>query len=408
MTHRCHYVARRIRTYEPGKLLLVLFVVGISCDLNTNTPSDAPTENPFAGRVARSHPTGGSGNTPSLIDSVRPQDDCDRGCLALSDCLCPTDDDECISVADCSADCRFDEREAAYACLASLRSTCKQVGIEQSEIDACLAIGAPDLSDTCGQGCLALDDCDLCYTDEDDNCLNLAQCAEACRSHSGEDQAACVLEVSGCDRNGLDACFAEDPEPLPSGGGTGGVSGSATGAKAGANTGGSGGTAMGGAAGSGEGGSTPLTLDEAVHEVFRAICGKYQECLPYHLISSYGTLASCISRSELGEHAYLELPGVTETAATLTACASAVDALSCSEYHRTWPSECTPAGALANGEACVSNGQCQSLWCHMSSEQCGTCTDPPEERRRLNLPHTLVRLGPCPVSASAAERAPSV
>jgi hypothetical protein len=190
---------------------------------------------------------------------------------------------------------------------------------------------------------------------------------------------------------------------------TGGTSRGGTGGKIVSATGGSTGSATGGAAGTGDGGSTALTLDEAVHESARATCEKYQECLPYALVSNYGTLATCISRRELGEHAYVDLTGVTDDAASYSACATAVDALSCSAYLRTWPSQCTPPGTLANGEVCVSNGQCQSLWCQMDSEQCGTCADPPEDGdtcdANYNCPTGLWCMpdGVCRVPAEASE-----
>ena len=64
-----------------------------------------------------------------------------------------------------------------------------------------------DDSDTCADACNKLDDCGLCAA-VDGECLSVSECVSGCREEGTQQAAQCVLDVSGCNEEGLASCVA--------------------------------------------------------------------------------------------------------------------------------------------------------------------------------------------------------
>ncbi len=138
-------------------------------------------------------------------DGPPPGDDCARACVVLDACgRCITDvDGACLSVDECAAECREDPAGAARsACLEALDSC------DDAAVNACLA--AEPMGDACDSGCASLDECGWCLPGEDDECLDVAGCAEACRATGGA--LGPCLEDAGCGEEEIDACLFGDVE----------------------------------------------------------------------------------------------------------------------------------------------------------------------------------------------------
>ena len=132
-----------------------------------------------------------------------PEDDvCARGCAALDTCgFCERDaDDECVSIEVCAQACRDEGTDLTYQCLIDLNDC------DDASIGGCYGDEDPG-DDVCAQGCVALEACDLCLTDDADVCLSVVDCAQSCRDDGTEAMAMCVAAVEACDQASLDACF---------------------------------------------------------------------------------------------------------------------------------------------------------------------------------------------------------
>lgn len=138
-------------------------------------------------------------------------DECGRGCAQLDNCeLCLEGEnpDECLSAVACAEACRAGENAEAVACVAGLDSC------DQDAIDACLATEPDPGEDACAQGCVNLDTCGFCIPGADDECLEVAACAEACRAGDNADTVNCLSMLEeGCDEDAIDACFNVGPDP---------------------------------------------------------------------------------------------------------------------------------------------------------------------------------------------------
>ena len=120
-----------------------------------------------------------------------------------------------------------------------------------------------------------------------------------------------------------------------------------------------------------------LSMEETLYRHAKVRCEKRQECLPYHLVKSYGSVENCILRSYDSELRYLMLPGLNESIATYAVCTAQTEARSCHEWLRGTPPACMPRGGLIDGEACISKNQCVSGWCRFTDEHCGVCAPMP-------------------------------
>ncbi len=136
----------------------------------------------------------------------RVEDECTARCDFLDGCgyCIPDDNGECISPADCAAGCRA-EMPTLYACLDGLE-VC-----DEAPILACLAgedPGPGPMGDACTLACAALDGCELCWPDDNGECMTPDTCAESCRAGDPDPATAgCLANVSSCDDGSLDACF---------------------------------------------------------------------------------------------------------------------------------------------------------------------------------------------------------
>ena len=59
--------------------------------------------------------------------------------------------------------------------------------------------------DDCARTCILLEECGQCFTDEDEECLSLASCAQTCREVTPPEAASCLGATSACEE--IDACF---------------------------------------------------------------------------------------------------------------------------------------------------------------------------------------------------------
>lgn len=193
-----------------------------------------------------------------------PADDCEAGCASLDGCgWCVTDeDDECLDVAGCARSCRDNggalgpclldaacDPDAVDACLEGPPDTCRVLCLALNACASCFQDGNecaanclaacgehpdpegllacvedaemcvvegcfPPPPDPCVDGCVAYDACELCFVDENDECLPPEDCAARCRANGEQAQLGCVAAVAGCDEDALDACL-EDEVPPP-------------------------------------------------------------------------------------------------------------------------------------------------------------------------------------------------
>ena len=82
-------------------------------------------------------------------------------------------------------------------------------------VAACFDAGPvdPPPMDDCEAGCLALDACEWCVTGPDDECLDVAGCAEYCRD--GLEALGPCLLATECEEAAIDACLALEPVDPP-------------------------------------------------------------------------------------------------------------------------------------------------------------------------------------------------
>ena len=138
---------------------------------------------------------------------------CHQACATLEICeSCKLDDaGRCLSTTACVQRCEATPAEApGFQCVADLQAC------DLNAIDACFGEGnRPDPGDDdCGRGCLALDDCQLCLPDANEECLDLLACAAACRGADDSldaTRAACIAGVQACDADAINACLAAEP-----------------------------------------------------------------------------------------------------------------------------------------------------------------------------------------------------
>lgn len=67
--------------------------------------------------------------------------------------------------------------------------------------------GDDDEPPPCEQGCKKLDRCGLCVVVEGDTCLTVSECIQGCVDEQAQDEARCVVNVSGCNETALEACI---------------------------------------------------------------------------------------------------------------------------------------------------------------------------------------------------------
>jgi hypothetical protein len=123
--------------------------------------------------------------------------------------------------------------------------------------------------------------------------------------------------------------------------------------------------------------------NDSVHASAQAICAYYRNCDAVALYRRAADVDGCTTAYEAEARRLLGLPGVVVTAASLSACALALDSNACNE--KLLPQCVEPlAGTLVLGTQCSDSLQCASGICdtgrHGSSTDlangCGTCAAP--------------------------------
>lgn len=115
---------------------------------------------------------------------------------------------------------------------------------------------------------------------------------------------------------------------------------------------------------------------KACADAASAFCTQLQSCSSFGLQVEYGDLATCETRFALGCVQTLQFPGSGATAASTESCATALPAISCTDFIAVnLGNACaTQAGTVANGAACGDDAQCASTFCARAADsQCGTC-----------------------------------
>lgn len=157
---------------------------------------------------------GGFGGEGGFGGALPGDDACSLGCQWLADCgLCWPDaqTDMCLDGAGCVDQCERLDYTAIASCVSGLPACSDDAGL-----DACFDDpGPPPDEDACARGCAALDGCGLCDVDASGACLELADCAQACRDAGGEARNACLGELTTCDEAAIEACTDADPDPDP-------------------------------------------------------------------------------------------------------------------------------------------------------------------------------------------------
>lgn len=142
---------------------------------------------------------------PPVDDPPATGDDgCAEGCNALRACgLCVTDDRGCLPAQQCAEQCRDEDQQRGYQCIADQRACGEDV------IEECFDDDQPIPIDECAAGCAALDDCQLCWPDDAGACLSVDACAALCRRE--ETPIACYGELESCDADAIASCGEAPP-----------------------------------------------------------------------------------------------------------------------------------------------------------------------------------------------------
>ena len=103
----------------------------------------------------------------------------------------------CVDIPTCVDICTTDVPEIAAICINEIPMC------NEAAFTACYDQTIGD--DDCARACVLLDGCDQCFTDENDECLSLAACAQTCREVTPPEAAACLGATNLCEE--IDACF---------------------------------------------------------------------------------------------------------------------------------------------------------------------------------------------------------
>lgn len=142
-----------------------------------------------------------------------PGDDaCGLGCARLDTCeLClPDENDECLEPVACAEACRAGADAVGLACIAELNAC------DEEAIATCLEVEPDPGDDECGRGCAQLDACGFCLVNDEDECQEPVECADACRAGDSPEALACIAALDACDEDAIDACLNEEPVQAPS------------------------------------------------------------------------------------------------------------------------------------------------------------------------------------------------
>lgn len=141
---------------------------------------------------------------PPIVDPPATGDDgCAEGCNALRACgQCVTDGNDCLPAQTCADQCRANQQQPSYQCIADQQSCGDDI------VDICFD-DPPPLDDDCAAGCETLDDCSLCWPDDNGDCLTVGDCAALCRRE--RTPIACYADVMGCDPDAIEACNLAPP-----------------------------------------------------------------------------------------------------------------------------------------------------------------------------------------------------
>jgi hypothetical protein len=129
-----------------------------------------------------------------------------------------------------------------------------------------------------------------------------------------------------------------------------------------------------GGAGSGGGGAGGAGDPSAACASFSAFCQKLNDCAPLLVKLEYGTMDECTTRFTISCKDAVKAPDSGLTAATITACASALPGATCEDAIYRKVTACQIKGGRANGMACGTNEQCGTGYCAQSDQACGVCT----------------------------------
>jgi len=128
----------------------------------------------------------------------------------------------------------------------------------------------------------------------------------------------------------------------------------------------------------GTGAPTPA---QACASYAQAICARVATCTPFSVSVTWGDTATCAKEIAAGCTGDLGTDGITATASSLSACATAISSLDCKSFASgALPADCAPiaTGSRANGASCAGANQCMSGFCQPPAMPgCGQCATPP-------------------------------
>jgi hypothetical protein len=117
--------------------------------------------------------------------------------------------------------------------------------------------------------------------------------------------------------------------------------------------------------------------DVACQKLADVFCNKLNTCSPILVSTSYGDVATCITRYNIGCLGVLTAAGSQLSAAQISDCGNATSAQSCASLLDPAPPDACRArpGTLANGVACAEDHQCVGAYCKKGSgSSCGVCS----------------------------------
>lgn len=126
--------------------------------------------------------------------------------------------------------------------------------------------------------------------------------------------------------------------------------------------------------GSGGGGGPSGGSAAACAPFASAICSVVDRCVPAWMRVFYGSIDLCVARQEMACALQLAAPETSQSAEKVAACAEALEGASCDGVLRRIAEACpVDPGGRQDGEACAWDAQCESTYCPVGEEGCGTC-----------------------------------
>ena len=130
---------------------------------------------------------------------------------------------------------------------------------------------------------------------------------------------------------------------------------------------------------SGSSSTSGTTPDQACNDLAQTLCDKINSCAPFYLQTTYGDMATCVTRTKINCVPAYAANGTSATPDATETCLADAKTTSCDDLlTRKGPPSCfTQPGQLADGIGCGTDAQCKGTLCRLADNStCGACSSP--------------------------------